>query len=172
MALWRREMRSVQLSEWIGTFMTTVLSQEGRIWIGTCFLGGMSVPDIRSRRIPLIPAILTGLLGIIIQVVLRTTGKANLAGSPAEIVAGLLPGILVAVLAGCTNSAGAGDAVCLLALGLVEGSPAAAAFLGGILILAILGIILLLCKKADRKTKMPFIPFLLAAQILCCAGIR
>lgn len=134
-------------------------------WLSIFFLASVSVPDFRSRRIPLILPFLFGAAGACVQLVLWHSGKMNLQG----VVIGLLPGIMTAVLASCTDSVGMGDAVCLFVLALFESSLAAGIFAGGLFLMSGVGIILLVSRRAGRKARLPFMPFLFASQMICCA---
>lgn len=129
------------------------------------FLISVSVPDFRSRKIPLILPALFGAAGACVQFVLWHSGKLDLSC----VAIGLLPGVMTAVLAACTGSVGMGDAVCLLVLALFENSFTAGIFAGGLFLMSAVGIILLASRRAGRKTRLPFMPFLLVSQIACCA---
>ncbi len=91
--------------------------------------------------------------------------------------AALLPGCGLCLLAGLSdNKVGWGDGLCTLILGLLAGAgPCIFAVSAGMLLLSLLCIILLLSGKADRNSRMPFLPFLAAGYclyLLLSAGIR
>lgn len=79
----------------------------------------------------------------------------------------MLPGAVAFVLAFLTREQiGYGDAACLVILGsMVSADLLVGAVLGGLLLLSTWSIILLAGKKADRRTTMPFMPFLAAGML-------
>lgn len=131
-------------------------------WLSIFFLAGVSVPDLKTRKIPLILPALFGIAGICVQIFLWKDGQMNWIG----ILTGLLPCVTAAILALSTDSVGMGDAICLLVLALLEGGSTAGIFAGGLFLMSVVGIILILIRRAGRKTKLPFLPFLFASQII------
>lgn len=91
---------------------------------------------------------------------------------PGELVVGLLPGILALMVAvvggGCI---GYGDVWLMLGMGPVLGGAVmlqvcmTALFLTGLC-----GLILIVCFHRGRKDELPFVPFLLAAQLWTMIG--
>ena len=62
---------------------------------------------------------------------------------------------------------GWGDGLCTLILGLLAGAgPCIFAVSAGLLLLSLLCVFLLALRKADRNSRMPFLPFLAAGYIL------
>lgn len=121
----------------------------------------LSIMDLRTRKVPLIPVILLG----IVAVVYRLWN-----GGPwTAMILGMIPGLVLLVLAFCTReSIGYGDGVVLCALGLFCGVKKAIAVLGmAFLLAAILAMVLLVLKKAGRKTELPFLPCLCSGYLLC-----
>lgn len=133
-------------------------------WLSVLFLTGAAVPDYRSRKIPLFLPLLFGAAGISMQIFLCVSGKWD----PVAFAVSFLPCAIMAVPAVLTDSVGAGDALCLSVIALLERISAVGVFLGGILMASFWGIILLACRRAHKTTRLPFMPFLLAAQILYC----
>lgn len=82
-------------------------------------------------------------------------------------IAAMLPGMAVFVLAFLTKEQiGYGDAACLAVLGnVVSADILFGAMMGGLLLLSACSIVLLVKKRADRRTTLPFIPFLTAGLI-------
>lgn len=118
--------------------------------------------DVRTKKIP-------------VPMISAAAGCSALAGvlflrngtcTPQELAASLVPGmvlLLVALLSG--EAIGYGDGLLLLATGPLFGwqkmllcIPAA------LLLTTIASVLLLVMKKADRKTKIPFVPFLAAGM--------
>ena len=88
-----------------------------------------------------------------------------------RLAGGLLGCILVgfSVLSG--EQLGKGDAVLLLFCGLAVGIYYMTALLTlTFCMIAISGVILLWCKKIRKTTRLPFLPFLFAAQLILCVG--
>ncbi len=80
----------------------------------------------------------------------------------------LLPGCGLCLLAGLSDGkVGWGDGLCTLILGLLAGAgPCIFAVSAGLLLLSLLCVFLLALRKADRNSRMPFLPFLAAGYIL------
>lgn len=117
------------------------------------FLGGLSVGDIREKKIPIWTVFLFALSAILFQVIGKEfswneTGKC------------LLPGSILLMLAFLTReSIGYGDGATVLVLGLwTDIWFTLTVVYIGILLSGIWGVICILRKK---KEPMPFIPFLL-----------
>lgn len=79
----------------------------------------------------------------------------------------ILPGMSAFLLAFLTKEQiGYGDAACLVVLGiLVSAGCLSGAIMAGLILLSICSIILLAWKKANRKTTLPFLPFLSAGML-------
>lgn len=82
-------------------------------------------------------------------------------------ICGLLPGVAALFLAFLTKEQiGYGDAVCLLILGAVmTGGVILRAALAGLFLASACSIALLIGKKANRRTTLPFLPFLTAGVL-------
>lgn len=85
-----------------------------------------------------------------------------------ELAVGTIPGILLLLLAFCSGeSIGKGDGLVLFMLGIYCGVAKAVAVLGmALLLVAVLALILLVLKRANRKTELPFLPCLCAGYLL------
>ncbi len=83
-----------------------------------------------------------------------------------------LPGLFLLVLAWLTKeSIGYGDGISVILLGGMVGLRNCIWVLCiSLLLLSLAGLVLLVIKRVDRKTKIPYLPFLLAAEsvLLCC----
>lgn len=82
-------------------------------------------------------------------------------------IVNVLPGAVAFVLAFLTGEQiGYGDAACLVILGsMVSADLLVGAVLGGLLLLSTWSIVLLVGKRADRRTTMPFMPFLTVGML-------
>lgn len=82
-------------------------------------------------------------------------------------LAALAPGMTAFVLAFLTRQQiGYGDAACLVVLGnIVSADVLVGAIAGGLLLVSACSIVLLVRKRADRRTTLPFVPFLTAGML-------
>ncbi|MCQ2523160.1 MAG: prepilin peptidase [Lachnospiraceae bacterium] len=121
-----------------------------------------SVSDIKERKIHLfviIPAVL--IAEFLYGLFLSTNGM--------ELIFNLIPGVLLLLLAHFSKeSVGYGDGISLLFVGAVLGMSntffvLVLAFSG----CAILGLIVLLFKLGNKKSRLPFLPFILGASLIC-----
>lgn len=142
------------------------LYEAGRTPAALLFLSLTSFRDLQSRTIPCrllaggaLTALLLNLLGI-------CCGRAGLA----SLLPALVPGVfylLMSLISGA--QIGWGDGLAVLVLGLFAGFAdtvlitAAAQF-----ICAVSAGLMLVMKKADRNTRIPFLPFLLTAAAGLC----
>lgn len=131
------------------------------------YLGVCSCYDCRYKRIPvwiLAAGLMTGLL-----FACRTlAGGADLRG----IIAGFAPGTLLALYAYVTEGKlGKADGVMVLTIGMLKSwRYCIAAVMGACMLAALYSVLLLFLRKADRGTKIPFAPFLLAGAAVLCLG--
>ena len=118
------------------------------------FLVLCSIQDIREKRLSVKRLAVAGILFLIVSLVFEEI--------PVEKrLCNLLPGMAAFLLAALTKEQiGYGDAAILVSARAILG-----AVMGGLLLLSIFSIILLAGKKADRKTTMPFLPFLSAGML-------
>ncbi len=120
-----------------------------------------AVHDIRTKELKRWMLAAAAVLGVLAAVTEWTGGNAE----PVMIGASLLPGGALLTAAFLTREGiGYGDGILALLLGPVFGTEVmwAGLFLA-FLLSALCSILLLACKKADRKTCLPFIPFLTSA---------
>lgn len=85
-----------------------------------------------------------------------------------ERVYNLLPGMIAFLLAFLTKEqVGYGDAICLAILGnMLSAAVLFGAVMGGLILLSAYSMVLLSFKKADRKTTLPFLPFLTMGMLM------
>ncbi len=129
------------------------------------FLGLAAYFDCRFRRIPW-SVLGMGTIFMIISNILQW--KEFKVG----ILSAALPGLFLLVLAWLTKeSIGYGDGISVILLGGMVGLRNCIWVLCiSLLLLSLAGLVLLVIKRVDRKTKIPYLPFLLAAEsvLLCC----
>ena len=131
-------------------------------WVMLIILAGFAVYDMKTKTVSL-SAVAVLAAGVFVYRICTGTGMAELA-------AGLVPGALVVVLAFVTKeSIGMGDGLMLCVLGMFCGWRRCLAVFGLALVLsAALAIVLLVCRRAGRKTEIPFLPGLFGGFFLCC----
>lgn len=131
-------------------------------WVMLVMLAGFAVYDMKTKTVSL-AAFAVFAVSVLLYRLCTGTGIAELA-------AGLVPGVLVLLLAYVTKeSIGTGDGLMLCVLGMFCGWRQCLAVLGMALVLSsALAIILLVCKRAGRKTEIPFLPGLFGGFLLCC----
>ncbi|MCL2050567.1 MAG: prepilin peptidase [Lachnospiraceae bacterium] len=121
--------------------------------------------DIKSKKIPLQLIIIFGLtiIGISLQY-----GRFN----SWEILVRIMPGIFLLLISFVTKEAiGYGDGIVILLIGLGMDIQVMVSFIMiAFLLSAIVSIIILIKKKGDRQTRLPFMPFLLTAWCVCLIG--
>jgi len=83
------------------------------------------------------------------------------------IVAGVVPGILLVILAKITEqSIGYGDGIILAEIGLITGVGKCMLILAAALAMAgIFSLAIVVIKKVDKRHKIPFVPFMTAAYM-------
>ena len=124
-------------------------------------LAALSGIDLKIRKIPVLPVVLLGVLCSLYRL---------WCGSDFwELIVGTVPGLLLLGVSVCTKeSIGLGDGMVLLVLGMFCGARRAVAILGMALVLAaVLAMVLLILKRAGRKTELPFLPCLCGGYLLC-----
>lgn len=124
-----------------------------------------SVFDVRKKRIPIQVLIAGGIWAVICLTISAVRNGAEvLTGA----LPGLLPGAGLLVLGFLTQQkVGYGDGILLMIMGLMEGGKMVIlAFCIGLFLQSILAVLLVLVKKADKQTQIPFVPFLLTARVI------
>lgn len=126
--------------------------------------------DIRFKKIPLY-LMAAGMFSGLILWGLRfgqSTGSTTFGGKLMETAGCFLPGLFLLFLSFLTErKVGMGDGVLLLIIGAMEGGRITGfAFCWGLFLQSLFAVILVILKKADRKTELPFVPFLLMGRLM------
>jgi leader peptidase (prepilin peptidase)/N-methyltransferase len=135
-------------------------------WIAAIFmLTGLSVSDLKSRTIPVLPVLLFAAAMGGVHVF---SGDLPALRILAGIFAGTLPGLfLLAVSPASGSSIGTGDGIAVAACGAAIGfSSEFASLTAALLLCCAYSAVLLIQRKAGRKDTLPFLPFLAAGHIL------
>lgn len=123
------------------------------------FLGVAAYFDCKSKRIPWS---VQG-MGVIFTAILFMTEHDR---TGASLLLAMVPGVMLILLSWLTReSIGYGDGISVLLLGGMAGFHNCVWTLCiSLLLLSLTGLTLLVFKRADRKTKIPYLPFLFAAE--------
>ena len=123
-------------------------------------LGILSVVDVRERKIPVRPVLFLGMVLFVMRLHAGVTAG--------ELVCGLIPGAVLMIVAWVTKEKlGMGDGVLVLCLGLGYGIEAMLMIIGvAFAVAALVSVVLMVCRKATRKTELPFLPFLLVGWLV------
>lgn len=134
-----------------------------RIGLSVIFMGICGIQDYRSRRISLRLCAAAGAAAVLFGIRDLAAGRLALPG----MLACLLPGFLLLMAAyAAEGSAGTGDGVCFLILGLFLGAKEVwAVALAAALLSALAGIVLVVLHRAGRKSRLPFLTFGAAAWL-------
>lgn len=122
-----------------------------------------SIFDIKYKALPSWFLIIGGGLAVIAAVVLKPVSLWEMAG-------GLFLGVLLLGISLLTRGAiGRGDGIFIGIIGLNLGFSAIfSVFIGALILTALLAIVLLIMKRADKKTAFPFLPFLGVSYGIVC----
>lgn len=125
--------------------------------IALLWLGVMSVEDWRKQEVSTIVLLLGGVL-LFARSVYGWFAEGIILY---EVISALCPGIVLLLLAFATGKIGAADGLAVLFLGLIAGVDRVWLVLCvSLLGMSAFSIVLLLCKKVNRQTGLPFFPFL------------
>ncbi|MGN1148646.1 MAG: prepilin peptidase [Lachnospiraceae bacterium] len=125
-----------------------------------------SIFDIKWKKIPAI-LLLAGGIWSILYLIVNAVGK-GIGETLWESIAAILPGTGLLILSFLTEKkVGYGDGILLILLGILQGlGRVLLVFCVGLFLQSLLAVVLLLMKRADKQTCIPFVPFLLAAEII------
>ncbi len=126
----------------------------------------LSVFDWREKKVPaallLAGVMIAGGFGLYNCML----GVEDLARSIIELCFGLLPGLFLLLLAWLTRKIGYGDGVVMLTAGLLLGYRSCIALLCfSMLLAALISIVLLALRRANRHTVLPYLPFVTAVYL-------
>lgn len=162
------------------------------------YLAAAAIRDIKTRAVPLRPALYAAGSGILLRLAaecfIRISNAAissdilpsgfagglchTLSGGAGALTAlllscltGMLPGVFLLAAAWITRQEiGYGDGVVLLVIGLYLGfSAGTGIFLTALLLLSPVSLFYIAVRKAGRKKRLPFVPYLLAGYLLWLA---
>lgn len=132
--------------------------------IETLYLGALSVWDIKEKKVPVSPLLAGG--GVLLCAAIYTCLKGELVLG--TLIGGLLPGAFLLLLAGITGRIGMADGVVIMALGAQCGLRDCLLLLFySLFSLSVFSVLLLILRRADGNTRIPFLPFLLLGYLIC-----
>lgn len=142
-----------------------IMSLGYELWQWLLILGLLipeSVYDIKYKKIH--PALTISF--VLLAQILYGFTKAT---SCADFILNLLPGFLVIIMAFIfKESMGLGDGLIILFIGSVCGLRHSVFILVIAFVMsAVVSLLLLALRKVNRKSKLPFVPFLLMASLIC-----
>lgn len=127
----------------------------------TASLTLLTISDVRKRSVSIASLVILFLL----SVALGIAGKRGIG----QMLVGAIPGLVTVILAVITKGKiGLGDALVFVAIGIWCGiKMILSVFFVALFLCSVVGVTLILMKKASRKTALPFIPFILAGYVIC-----
>lgn len=129
----------------------------------TIFLILSTLIDLRKKEVNISLCISVALVGLIYEIFISKTDILF-------IILGILPGIFLMLTSIVTNEeVGKGDAVILSTIGIFLGlKKTILVLIYALFSTIIIGGILLLIRKKNKKYKIPFVPFILFSYIALC----
>lgn len=129
----------------------------------TIFLILSTLIDLRKKEVNISLCISVALVGLIYEIFISKTDILS-------IILGILPGIFLMLTSIVTNEEiGKGDAVILSTIGIFLGlKKTILVLIYALFSTIIIGGILLLIRKKNKKYKIPFVPFILFSYIALC----
>lgn len=136
-------------------------------WFLLMYLFVLALYDWREQKIPL--TIVGGGMAAALAVNLYRIlhDPADWKWLLVSAVLGTLPGIYMLTAAHFTRKAGYGDGITLISLGMLTNYKICILVWGfSMIFISVVSMTLLFLRKADKNTKLPYIPFLTAAYVL------
>ena len=137
--------------------------------VGLLAAGG--VFDIKNKKIPFIVLGAGGIWAVVgLFFKAAETGMVQML---LFALTAIVPGAVLVVLSFLTEKKiGYGDGIVLMILGCMEGAGTAfLVFCVGLFLQSLFAVGLLIAKKADKQSCIPFVPFLLAARVALLFGV-
>lgn len=134
-----------------------------RVVVSVLYMAICGIQDLISRRVSLKVCAAAGIAGLFFEAGDLAAGRCSFPG----LLACLVPGLFLLLAASAAKgSAGKGDGICFLVLGLFLGAQTVwTVALAASLLAAVTGIVLIALHRAGRKTKLPFLSFGAAAWL-------
>lgn len=119
--------------------------------------------DLRKKEVNISLCIIFALVGLIYEIFISKTDILS-------IILGIIPGIFLMLTSIVTNEEiGKGDAAILCTIGIYLGlKKSILVLIYALFMTVIIGGILLIIRKKNKKYKIPFVPFILFSYIALC----
>lgn len=131
------------------------------------WLIAMSIFDLFEKRVPVWLLAAGGIPTIVSAMYAYMKGTESLS----QILFGMLPGVLLLVVAAVTKKAGWADGIVLLIMGLLTGLwECMACFMVSLIAMSAVSLPLLVLRKLGKNATLPYIPFLCAGYLLRIAA--
>ncbi len=128
----------------------------------TLYLGVLSIWDLKEKRVPVFP-LLTGASILLLPVIESCLRGDVLWGF---LIGGLIPGALLIALAKVSGKIGVADGLVVMALGAQCGLRGCLQLLFySLFSLSVFSVFLLVLRKANCSTRIPYLPFLLLGYL-------
>lgn len=128
-----------------------------KVMLIALWLGILAFMDIRRRRVPIWLLAVSGILVTCVSV--YEIWQGSMGGM--EILWSILPGFMLLLTALLSKKAGWADGVVLLLLGILTGfRECVVSFTISMLAISVISLALLIMKRVEKNTKMPYLPFL------------
>lgn len=125
-----------------------------------------SISDIKEKKVYSLPCFVFMMIGIIMESMIKQKGILY-------IVSGMLPGVLIYIAGIMTGGGiGKGDAIIFIVTGVFIGLKKSLILLVcSLIVINIIGLFILIFRRGNMKTKIPFVPFILISFIaLVCTN--
>ena len=142
-----------------------------RLLLAAVYVGICAVQDLKRRKISLPVTVCAGCAAFLLDIPIMAKGGENIF----RLIPGMLPGAMFLLLSlAAEGAAGKGDGYCFLVLGALLGTRMVwTVALTSLLLASLCGILLMIFRRAERKTRLPFLFFTglaLAGDMLLCLG--
>lgn len=135
-----------------------------KLWGVTIYLTILSLHDIRNRKIPISFLLGGGVVAamyIIYAIVIQGNG-------PEKYLAAAFPGLILLATALLTGKVGYADGLLLMMVGpVIGGRQCAVVFCASLFLTAAASAVLLVSRRANRGTEIPYVPFLTVTVLFC-----
>lgn len=136
-------------------------------WILLLYLTLLSVFDWKEQRIPFLLAGCGPVAALAVNFCKILYGTENGKSLIVSLLLGMLPGILMMAVAYFTGKAGYGDGITLMSLGMFTDYKTCIVIWGfSLLLMSLVSVGMLCARKADKNTRLPYLPFLTAVYMV------
>ena len=129
------------------------------------FLATEGIRDFKWRKISVVSSGIFGVMGVVLQI-------TDLKDTWIDLMAGMMIGAVLLVLSKITSEKiGYGDGIVLMVTGIYLGFSGNFMLLSlGMLFSSAVSIVLLILRKATKKTELPFVSFMFGSYFIMCVN--